>query len=389
MKLDKGNLRHWRYLLQSGLYVLLCIPLRYLLKRRTGRKTIILYGHKLHSNLLALYNHARLQPSVWEMRFLTLDPDYARRNPQLEPLLALRFRDMLKVALADCIVTDHGLHAMLPLLFLTRIRFVDVWHGVPFKGFVPASFRVQRRYHETWVSSPDMRRIYIEQFGFLPERVVVTGYGRTDLLLQYQARRTELRQECGLPLHGRIVLFAPTWKQEDRQRSEAPFGYDMTAFARWLADFAEDQEAVVLIRQHLNSATVAVLPSDRVRAMPASGFPDAEMLLAIADVLITDWSSIAFDMMVLRKPIVFLDVPAPFRYGFALGPECRVGPIVGDLAGLETALRDMFGAKSDPETAVDGEAYQRVLELAYGETLDGRSCERYEARLRELLQGTS
>src|SRR5690606_40302310 len=63
---------------------------------------------------------------------------------------------------------------------LPILRFFDVWHGIPFKGFDADDFRVQHRYDECWVASPLLRDLYIQRFGFEPQRVVATGYARTD-----------------------------------------------------------------------------------------------------------------------------------------------------------------------------------------------------------------
>lgn len=386
MKIDRRNPWHWLYLLQSGIYVLLCIPFRYFLKRKTSRPLIILYGHKLHGNLLALYRFCHSQPQRWDTRFLTLDPDYARKNQHLRPLLALRLRDVFQtVVMADCIVTDHGLHAMQPLLYLTRIRFVDVWHGVPFKGFVPASFRVQHRYDEVWVSSPAMRKIYCERFGFRPERVFATGYGRTDTLLHYYSQRDSVRARFRIPPGSRTILFAPTWKQDDQHRTEAPFGCTMGEFLRRLETFGQRHNAIILVRQHLNAATTGGTPwSERLRPLPAADYPDTEEILAVTDCLISDWSSIAFDLMVIRKPIVFLDVPAPFKHGFAFPPDCRAGAIARSLEEVEAALVHSLreGAAS---LGVDDAEYDRVRTLGFGDTLDGRSSQRYAERLGRLL----
>ena len=386
MKIDRRNPWHWLSLLKSGVYVLICIPLRFLFKRKAFRPLVILYGHKLNGNLLALYRYCQSQPDHWEIHFLTLDTAYARQNPDLKPLLAVRLRDMFRVVVtADCIVTDHGLHTLLPLLYLTHIRFVDVWHGVPFKGFIPADFRVQHRYDEVWVSSPTLRRMYVENFGFRPGRLVATGYGRTDTLLHYYAQRETIRRQYGIPSGRRTILFAPTWKQDDAHRTGAPFGQTMEDFLARLEAVSAQHDAIIFVRHHLNAATGAsLLGSDHLRALPANRYPDTEEILAISDCLITDWSSIAFDVMVIRKPIVFLDVPVPFKHGFALPPDCRAGVITTNVQQVEDALTSIL-CEGTGYLGVDETEYERVRNIAFAETLDGRSSQRYHEQLGRLL----
>ena len=120
--------------------------------------------------------------------FLALDPDYSRqlRQQGITVLQCNKLGDMILAGRADVMITDHGLHAMLPFNRLTSMVFVDVWHGIPFKGFVPADFRLQHRYDEVWVSSPLLQQLYCTKFGFSPHIVRSLGYARTDKLFQRQ-----------------------------------------------------------------------------------------------------------------------------------------------------------------------------------------------------------
>ena len=89
------------------------------------------------------------------------------------------------------------------------LAFFDVWHGIPFKGFDAEDFRVQRHYDETWVASPLLRDLYVDRFSFEPERVVPTGYARTDRLVRRDddlavrpAAAQEVRGVAARPVQG-------------------------------------------------------------------------------------------------------------------------------------------------------------------------------------------
>src|SRR5690606_37098231 len=58
MKIDKRNPLHWWYLVLSGCWAMLAIAARPLLPRRKPHR-VLLYGHKLGGNLLALYQRLR------------------------------------------------------------------------------------------------------------------------------------------------------------------------------------------------------------------------------------------------------------------------------------------------------------------------------------------
>src|SRR3546814_16960807 len=85
MKIDKRRPTHWLYLVLFLLQGALGLGLRRLFKTTAIRdcKAVILYGHKLNGNLLALYRameadyRHQLRPV-----FVTMDPAYHRRSEE-------------------------------------------------------------------------------------------------------------------------------------------------------------------------------------------------------------------------------------------------------------------------------------------------------------------
>lgn len=384
MKIDRRNPLHWLYLALFAANVLAALALRRL-RRPAARKRVVLYGHKLNGNLLALYRRLETDPG-FETVFLTLDPAYARelRARGVNRRLAILPHCATLLAGADAIVSDHGLHALGLLLGRSDVRFVDVWHGIPFKGFDADDFVVQRRYDEVWVASPMLRELYARRFGFDEYRVHVTGYARTDRLVRRQDDVDALRRSFGLG-KGPVVLFAPTWRQDDRGRSLYPFGLPEQAFLDHIQQICRPHGATVVVRAHLNSPRRTAARHDSVVSLPHADFPDTEGLLLLSDVLVCDWSSIAFDFLLLDRPTIFLDVPAPFGKGFALGPEHRFGPVVGDPETLGSRLEQAM-ARPESYRAEFGARHAAERAAVYGGFADGGSSERGVARLARLVE---
>ena len=389
MKVDRGNPRHWLWLALSGAFALLALALRWLPWRRRPAG-VVLYGHKLAGNLAALLARSRREADgELSLVFLTLDPEHHRelQAAGVPSVLACSPRCVPLLARARALVTDHGLHALAPLARFGGLLRVDVWHGIPFKGFDADDFRVQRAYEETWVASPSQRRLWIERFGFEPERVFATGYARTDALVAPEEDLEAVRARLGLMrTRGRkVVLFAPTWRQDAAGRSIFPFDASAEAFFAALEAACREADALVLFRAHLNTLALPAALGDRVIAVPQATHPDTEAVLRLADVLVCDWSSIAFDYLLLDRPTLFLDVPAPFAKGFSLGPEYRFGDIVGDLPALQAALA---GALRDPDgyRARFGARHAAVRAEVYGDCADGHAARRGLERLRAALR---
>jgi CDP-glycerol glycerophosphotransferase len=151
-----------------------------------------------------------------------------------------------------------------------------------------------------------------------------------------------------------------------------------------LSRFAVANSATILLRSHLNTGGASTGEYPGVVALPGTRFPDTEAILLASDILVCDWSSIAFDFLLLQRPTVFLDVPPPFRKGFSLGPEYRFGAIARDLPELMRQLETCVG---EPEAywRVHAGTYQSIRHQVYGDKADGHSAARCIARLQARL----
>lgn len=381
MKVDRGRPLHWFYLALFGLQAALGLAFRLLLQpllRRAASGEVVLYGHKLNGNLLALHDHLRTDLRFKPV-FLTMDWSYhcRLRADGIDSRWAGLPHCAALLGRAVALVSDHGLHSLellQPLYRRTGLRFFDVWHGIPFKGFDGEDFQLQHRYDEVWVASELNRQLWIDRCGFDPDRVVVTGYARTDRLLASTENREQHRHRLGIP-PGRVVLFAPTWVQDAEGRSIYPFGHDEARFLGALSTLAQRLDATILLRAHLNSDGGAGRGYRNILQMPASVYPDAESILLASDMMICDWSSIAFDFLLLERPVVFLNVPPPFRKGFLLGPEYRFGAVAEN---LEVLVEHVEMALEHPEQywRLYRDRHQAIRERVYGEIADGKAAER-------------
>lgn len=386
MKINRRNPRHWILLALFGANVVAAVLLRWLV-RESPSGCVLLYGHKLNGNLAAIREHALADGFQSPMVFLTMDPSYHRQllSEGIPSLLAISPRCILRLARARAIISDHGLHALELLARLTRIGLFDVWHGIPFKGFDPNDFAVQHHYDEAWVASPLLKSLYVEKFGFKPDRVAVTGYARTDALVAPTESIDDLRARLGLERIGgrKVLLFAPTWKQDSEGRSLFPFGATRAQFFAGLEQVCREEGAVVLFRAHLNSDEV---PSagDYLISVPHARFPDTEAILRLSDVLVCDWSSIAFDFLLLDRPTIFLDVEPPFAKGFSLGWEYRFGAIVTDMPSLLARIAECLRT---PEAYCRefSSRHAHVREQVYGSYADGKSARRCLDQLQSYL----
>jgi len=314
MKIDRKKASHWMLLLQQGLFTLIVIMAR-LFAKNAGNPIVVLYGHQFSGNLKALYEQWLVSHSnTLDLYFLTLDPVLAHqlKKHKISVLSCSKLRDMLVLSRTSALISDHSLHLMAPMVYLTDILFIDVWHGIPFKGFRPADFSLQHKYDETWVTSRQLLQIYTNRFGFSADRVNDLGYARTDKLFKTGGSKGRFREYAQIPPEKKIILYAPTWQQDAKNRNPYPFGLSHDEFSRRMSKLCRSQNATMVIRSHLNSS-FSGHRSQEVIYCSQRDYGDTEDLLIATDILISDWSSIVFDYIALRRPTIFIDSPPTLR----------------------------------------------------------------------------
>jgi CDP-glycerol glycerophosphotransferase (TagB/SpsB family) len=164
------------------------------------------------------------------------------------------------------------------------------------------------------------REMYISAYRCPPSRVRVLGSPRFDVIrggpAYERAAGGDLRQRLGVGPDDYVVLWLPTWREAGDGAWLPRLELDL------LTRSVEGTSIVMLVKPHPYSDAAVFaerLPDHpRLRLLPEAEV-DANCLLRVADALITDFSSAAFDYALLDRPIHFL-VPdiADYRDGRGL-----------------------------------------------------------------------
>ncbi len=199
--------------------------------------------------------------------------------------------------------------------------YIQTWHGTPLKKLAldmnsvnMASGTDISAYHTSFrksISSWDYllsqnsysTKIFRRCFDF-DKTILEIGYPRNDKLLNTTASQTfELKRKLNLPLDKKILLYAPTWRDNEY------YGLGQYKFANQM-DFDALQESlsdeyVIIVKYHY-------LIKDSVDWSQYEGFVyqfdedcDIADLYLVSDMLITDYSSVMFDYSVLSRPMIF------------------------------------------------------------------------------------
>ncbi len=234
---------------------------------------------------------------------------------------------------------------------------IQLWHGFPMKGlnnmsrFQPAETREKTRsrwleYNAIASYSPMYTTLMNACYGVNIEQYFVTGMPRNDLLFLKQPE-VKLEALAGRHLNGRrVVLYMPTFRktkfgQVNGDEELQIFGlreFDREA----LYTFLDENQLVLVVKPHpyheddFGLGTKDDLP-ECVWVITDTPLMELNVdfyeTLAAADLLITDYSSVYFDYLLLDKPIVFTPSDAlsysesrgfliePYEF-WAPGPQC-------------------------------------------------------------------
>ncbi len=232
---------------------------------------------------------------------------------------------------------------------------LQTWHGTPLKqlGFDVSNLRnAVRRFERHWdrhvinwqyVLSPNRFTTPILARAYAIEgEMLETGYPRNDVLARADrdARGAEIRARLGLPADRRVVLYAPTFRDDVRD-SRGRFRLEQALDIDRLRAAVGD-DTVVLYRKHHYCVDPAPATADGF-VRDVSAYPDATELMLAADVLVTDYSSMMFDFANTGRPMLFYtydldayrDEIRGFYFDFA---ERAPGPLLRTTDELAAAL---------------------------------------------------
>ncbi|ROR89454.1 CDP-glycerol glycerophosphotransferase family protein [Nocardioides aurantiacus] len=278
-------------------------------------------------------------------------------------------------------------NASLPYFFRKREGqlYFQTWHGTPLKRIA------HDRPHLDFFNWHHRRQLLLARDGwdfllsqseacgrFLSSAfrysgpLMELGYPRNDILAlpEGDAVRRRVRAHFGIPDDARVVLYAPTWRDNNRVGRV----FNKVLYLDPLEVVARVPNAFVLVRGHYNSVGAAEDRSVSDRVVDVTRYPDIADLYLAADVLVTDYSSVFFDFAITDKPMVFL-APDLREYrddnrGFYLdyhdtvpGPVClTTAEVVEAVLAPDTygETREAFRRRFTPHD--DGGAAARVVD---------------------------
>ena len=203
------------------------------------------------------------------------------------------------------------------------------------------------------------------------------GIARTDVFFSedYYNEQMELLYEAYPQIKGKkLILYAPTFRGAVA-KAQAPDQLDIRAMAEALSD-----EYVLLIKHHGLCKQRPPIPEDLQNVfafdMNTVKVLTIEGLLAVADILITDYSSVGFEFAIREKPIVFFAYDIEdyidkrgMYYDYediTPGPVCKTTEEISDyITNLDERfnIEEVKAFREKYVGACDGHAIERTIAL--------------------------
>ncbi len=275
--------------------------------------------------------------------------------------------------------------------------YIQTWHGTPLKRLghdiiVPEGtlfYRSQMTFEQmtrsydidvarySYMVSPSSytTKVFQTSFRVGEDKLIETGYPRNDILSTFSDKQAdELKKSLNLPKDKKVILYAPTWRDNDISNKGFEFSLEVD-FKKWQEQLQD--EYIILFKPHYLIVTKFDLAQFEGFVYPINPSMDISELYIISDVLVTDYSSVFFDYAILKRPIYFymydLEMYESQLRGFYIDIYKDLpGKIYKEEDTLLTAIRnqEFDDSKMDEfceyyTSFEDGNACKRVVEIMF------------------------
>lgn len=196
----------------------------------------------------------------------------------------------------------------------------NLWHGVGYKGVKgkPATEKTSFDYFDTL---SDQISVYCQAkfFGCSKDKGKALGYPRLDYLFNSQKLGSEFIKKLGISSKNKVILWMPTFRksksvalseQYEFSNTGLPILYTEKSLKRFDEYLTSNNITILLKVHHLQADlpvfkkkfnNIIIIKDEQIKKAGLQLY----QFIAGTDGLITDYSSIAIDYLLMDKPIIF------------------------------------------------------------------------------------
>lgn len=219
-----------------------------------------------------------------------------------------RFQVLREMSTAFCVISNNQFE---DYYYKHRKQYyINTWHGNnPLKKILHDAYPLGNRPMPVMdnklvdlcitgsVFGKDLYHSAMRYFG----RILDVGTPRNDILVKNDVQLSmTVRRRLGIADGEKVLLYAPTFRDNSRSKQETLV--NLSSVMRLLNT---NDRWICLLRAHPSTKELKYKGDDEnLIILDVSDYPDMAELLLIADMLITDYSSCASDMILRNKPAI-------------------------------------------------------------------------------------
>lgn len=298
------------------------------------------------------------------------------------------FKALKKLATSKYIFLNDNFFPIAFMNFKDDVKIIQLWHAPgAFKKFGASSssneqeiemiskFSSKTSYLIT--TSDSIADYYADAFRIDKSKIKALGIPRMDFYFN-NINKNQLRKKFNskypIAKDKKIILYAPTFRDDEEKNDIFNF-LDLEEFNR---ELGEDYILAIRLHPKIKNFYRKNLENNS-EFINCSDWENEQELLVLADILITDYSSIMIEYAALNKPIIFftydLDTYITKDRGFYYDFEKNVpGTIVKNTEQLIRTIKNKdFSEEKTKEflskqfNRIDGEASKRIVDFVLRE----------------------
>ncbi len=281
--------------------------------------------NKLITLLFQGYSGSNISPIIerirnnelgnFNVKIIRIDKENAKtQSKSLIVKIINRYSLLKDIYLSRMVITSHGYF---------RLRhdciMINLWHGMPFKGMSlmnkSKTDTIGFIKDDYFISTSEFNNTVMNScIGLEIDKYRITGYPRNDYFFN-QDGPANLEKLIGRKITQKVLLYMPTYKEikDNDIRITNFFGFDKFEFDEFNS-FLKKNKYLFIIKLHPNEEKrfheiYSKFLSDNIFMLDGKILEENKMdlykIINAIDLLITDYSSIYFDYLLLNRPIVF------------------------------------------------------------------------------------
>lgn len=211
-------------------------------------------------------------------------------------------------------VMDFGLHPK-----VAGALIVSLWHGVGFKKIYNAKYsglklfikKVMDKffswaYRDLSLVPSNYVAWQCKDYFSLPQnaKIEITGQPRNDVL-KHHLSKIDILKKIKIDGTKKIILYMPTYRGYGVQSKSMTRIITDLYNSKELDSFLAEHNCIFIVKLHPLTPLIDLENRDNFSILDYYSVDSTQELLGVADILVTDYSSVFVDYALLEKPIIF------------------------------------------------------------------------------------